>query len=359
MEPTPLSTALQDAKDTARDQLAAVWQLQVERIQEALNSGWKQQIEKVFEDRFAELGEQLDGEFRIVLDGQVEAGVATGRALARRELAEQLNQTVRRLRNAEEAEPYWQALADGCSGFAERVAVFSVRGQWARCEAARGFEDPQSLVGKEFAVAFAAAIDSAIATREMVIAVRAAGELSETLIKVLGESGPEKIYIFPVGNRHTVSGVLYVEQPTEISAIELFSNAAAPPAGAQSDAAKAMAAGLVAIAPASSVSAPPPAPEWSALSPADQEVHLRAQRFARVQVAEIRLYKAQAVKKGRAEKQLFEALHTEIDLAREAFRRQYMTATPTMVDYLHQELVRTLANDDQALLGPTYPGALG
>ena len=35
-----------------------------------------------------------------------------------------------------------------------------------------------------------------------------------------------------------------------------------------------------------------------------------------------------------------------------------MTSSPTMVDYLHLELVRSLANDDAILLGPNYPGPL-
>ncbi len=355
MEPTPLSTAIQDARETARDQLVAVWQLQVERIQEELASGWKQHIEKVFEDRFGELSAQLETEFRNSLNEQIAAGIDARSREVRRELVEKMNQAVRRIHNAEGPVDFWQALTDACSSYAERVAVFSVRGQWARCEAAHGFEDAASLPGKEFAIAFAASIDSAIQTREVVIAVRSAGELSETLMKVLGEAGPEKVYIFPVGNRPAVGGVIYVEQPVEVSAIELISNAAVVPAAAE--AAKA-AAGLVSIAQAAPAPGSQGSPDWSALSISDREVHLKAQRFARVQVAEIRLYKAQAVKKGRAEKHLFDVLHTEIDLARENFRRQYMTATPTMVDYLHQELVRTLANDDQALMGPTYPGPL-
>lgn len=357
MEPTALSSALQDAKDTARDQLVAVWQLQVEQIQEQLSSGWKQHIEKVFEDRFTELGAQLEAEVRVTVAGQLAEEVAASRAQVRRELSEQLNQVLRRLRHAEDPDAYWQALADGCAGFAGRVAVFSVRGQWAKCEAARGFEDSQTLVAKEFAIAFAAAIDSAIKTREMVIAVRSAGELSETLIKVLGQTGNEKVYVFPVSNRQTVSGVVYVEQPTEISGLELLSSAAPPPVAPEP--ARTSAEGLVSIVPAAAGAAPAASPEWASLSKAQQELHQRAQRFARVQVAEIRLYHAQAVKKGRLERNLFEVLNAEIDRAREAFRRQFMAATPTMADYLHQELVRTLANDDQSLLGASYPGPLG
>ena len=44
--------------------------------------------------------------------------------------------------------------------------------------------------------------------------------------------------------------------------------------------------------------------------------------------------------------------------ARESFREKHMSASPTMVDYLHLEMVRSLANDDADLLGPEYPGPL-
>ena len=46
---------------------------------------------------------------------------------------------------------------------------------------------------------------------------------------------------------------------------------------------------------------------WFELSREDQELHLKAQRFARVQVAEMRLYKSDAVKEGRASRELYEA----------------------------------------------------
>jgi hypothetical protein len=75
-------------------------------------------------------------------------------------------------------------------------------------------------------------------------------------------------------------------------------------------------------------------------------------------VAEIRLYKSENVKNGRAGQDLYTSLKTEIDSAREVFRHDFISRSPTMVDYLHGELVRTLANDDAALLGPDYPGPM-
>jgi hypothetical protein len=72
----------------------------------------------------------------------------------------------------------------------------------------------------------------------------------------------------------------------------------------------------------------------------------------------MRLYQSDAVKAGRAREDLYAALQDTIDEARETFRRDFLMASPTMVDYLHLELLRTLANDNPAWLGANYPGPL-
>jgi hypothetical protein len=92
--------------------------------------------------------------------------------------------------------------------------------------------------------------------------------------------------------------------------------------------------------------------------PAGAEAHLRAQRFARVRIAEIQLYHAAQVKSGRASGNLYGALSARIDAAREAYRQLFLTPAGGIPDYVHQELVKTLANDDAALLGPAYPGPM-
>jgi hypothetical protein len=84
----------------------------------------------------------------------------------------------------------------------------------------------------------------------------------------------------------------------------------------------------------------------------------RAQRFARVRVAEIQLYHAAQIKTGRATGDIYGALRAQMDAAREAYREKFLTPVNGTADYLHAEFVRTLANDDAALLGPTYPGPL-
>jgi hypothetical protein len=101
-----------------------------------------------------------------------------------------------------------------------------------------------------------------------------------------------------------------------------------------------------------------PAAAWEGLPAAEQQIHLRAQRFARVKAAEIRLYHTDVVQMGRLRRNLYDTLRQPIDDARKAFRAQFFAACPSMVDYLHLELTRTLANDDPDLLGSTYPGPL-
>jgi len=129
---------------------------------------------------------------------------------------------------------------------------------------------------------------------------------------------------------------------------------------------------LVSIAPApaaereAGAEAESPAPEakpglrqeWDDLSPEEQAIHLSAQRFARVRVAEIRLNQAEAVHAGRMHRDLYGTLQDSIDRARANFRRIYMDTCPSMVDYVHLELVRTLAYENPRLLGESYPGPL-
>jgi hypothetical protein len=98
--------------------------------------------------------------------------------------------------------------------------------------------------------------------------------------------------------------------------------------------------------------------EATKLGADEERLHLRAQRFARVQVAEIRLYQADAVQAGRSRGNLYHSLRQPIDTAREKFRESYVSTCASMVDYFHLELVRTLANDDPEILGKDYPGPL-
>jgi hypothetical protein len=98
--------------------------------------------------------------------------------------------------------------------------------------------------------------------------------------------------------------------------------------------------------------------KWSELTREEKELHLRAQRFARVKVAQLRLYKSEEVKAARAGQELYAVLREDIDRARAEYEAEFTGKTPTMLDYLHLELLSTLANDDAAAFGKDYPGPL-
>lgn len=297
-----IASSLSEQREAVREQLTAAWQLQVSRVEEQLNAGWREQIERVFEERFAELAARLELEIAVEVEG------------ARRGAAEEFHLAVRRFGSAETEEDWAAVLLDSTSGLADRAAVFAVAGRNLKVLCARG------IAAMELEMPAGPAFASAISTREPV-----AGEGCR---------------LFPVVAEGRVAAILYVEgepvDPSSLEALAALAGACRRPAPKERRA----------------------APDWSQLSRADQDMHLRAQRFARVRVAEMRLYKSEAVLNGRAQRNLYTALKEEIDSAREAFRSDFICASPAMPDYFHLELLRTLANDDVGVLGEDYPGPL-
>jgi hypothetical protein len=108
--------------------------------------------------------------------------------------------------------------------------------------------------------------------------------------------------------------------------------------------------------------APPPAPpaptgfDISHLSEADQKMHKDAKRFAKLLVTEIELYNKAKVADGRKNKDLYKRLKSDIDRSRQTFEKRFGKDLSKQFDYLHEEIVKTLAVNDAAALGPGYPG---
>jgi hypothetical protein len=76
-----------------------------------------------------------------------------------------------------------------------------------------------------------------------------------------------------------------------------------------------------------------------------------ARRTARLLVADIRLFHEPAVTEGRRHRNLLMRLAPEIEKARQAYNEQVPAAVRAQSDYFHQELIKTLAGGDAALLG--------
>ncbi|MBZ5625435.1 MAG: hypothetical protein LAQ69_43080 [Acidobacteriia bacterium] len=292
------------------------------------------------------------------LSSEVESLFTEARDRERREFADQLNQAVRRIRQSADVEELGATLVDAAGSFSTGTALFQVGSQVARGRRIRGVPEAtaESFRSFEVPLASAAALADAVESRDPVIAVSAPAEVSAELVELAGHAEEGRVFVFPVVVRDGVPALVYAWGTVQGSAIELLTQVAA---GVWSELSKPAAPELVQIAPASPG---PPVPQgssaWDRLSTGEQQVHFRAQRFARVQVAEMRLYQADVVQAGRAGGRLYEELRKPIDRARETFRQTYLSPCPSMVDYLHLELVRTLANDDPELLGKEYPGPM-
>jgi hypothetical protein len=298
------------------------------------------------------------------LSAEVESLFAEARERARREFADQLNQAVRRIRQAEDVEALGATLLDAAGAFSTGSALFHVEGQQAKGRRIRGVPEDTAEAFKslEVPLASAPALAGAVETRDPVIAVTTPGEVSEDLVKLAGHSGEGRVFLFPLVVRDSVPALVYAWGAVHGSAMELLTQVAA---GVWSELSRPAPVELVQIAAsppvvpsALSPAAPATTSGWDGLSSAEQQVHFRAQRFARVQVAEMRLYQADAVQAGRAGASLYEKLRKPIEAARGRFRETFFAPCPSMVDYLHLELVRTLANDDPELLGKEYPGPM-
>src|ERR1700692_4885190 len=93
---------------------------------------------------------------------------------------------------------------------------------------------------------------------------------------------------------------------------------------------------------------------WAGMSPEDADVHRKAQRFARLLVDEIKLYNQAKVAEGRRHKDLYDRLKEDIDKSRGTFHKRYGHTAAASADYFHNELVRSLAEDDPSIMGANF-----
>jgi hypothetical protein len=252
-----------------------------------------------------------------------------------------LNHAARRLRSAG-AGGWVQALVEVAAPFSARVALFTLDSGSLHLEATRLL-----YASEDVPLDAAPAFRSAVETKDTVVAARTRGEMSAPIAALFGEAADGRFHLFPVSTGERVVALLYAD---------------GPPASMQPDALELLA--TLAGAVVESRTAAPSNGLVHIGEPIDQaglcepDLHLKGRRFARVLVAEMLLYQAEQVKRGRAERDLYAALQTQVDEAREAYRGAFLADSQNMPDYLHQELVHTLAHDDVELLGKDYPGPL-
>ena len=79
-----------------------------------------------------------------------------------------------------------------------------------------------------------------------------------------------------------------------------------------------------------------------------------AQRFAKLLVAEIKLYNEAKIESARSACIIYQELKTEIDQAREMYENRIFLHEGFGRDYFYEELVNSLASGDPLKLGPGY-----
>lgn len=144
---------------------------------------------------------------------------------------------------------------------------------------------------------------------------------------------------------------------------------ASPPAPAPVAAAPPVVPAAPAVAP-HPVAAPAPAPAPAAVGVATpaglmdvnslpddlQRLHKKAKRFSKVTVQELFMYKKDEVVKGRKTKDLYERFKEEIDKSKALYDKRFEKIVSHNIDYLYDELLRVLAENDASALGK-YPYA--
>jgi len=101
---------------------------------------------------------------------------------------------------------------------------------------------------------------------------------------------------------------------------------------------------------------PEAAPETpvSSIPPEEQDVHRKAQRFARLLVDEIKLYNQAKVAEGRKNKNLYDRLKEAIEKSRATYQKRYGNTVAVSGNYFQHEIIRSLAEDDLSIMGANF-----
>jgi hypothetical protein len=100
--------------------------------------------------------------------------------------------------------------------------------------------------------------------------------------------------------------------------------------------------------------ATPETPPVSSISPEDQDVHRKAQRFARLLIDEIKLYNQAKVAEGRKNKDLYDRLKETIEKSRATYQKRYGNTVAASGNYFKNEIIRSLAEDDLSIMGANF-----
>ena len=393
-QPSSLTALISEARQRLSEEFRGQAE-QLEKLEQGLQAlrARQQQLQEGIE-------RQLDALHKSASSGSTSSFTGAGAPL------DNLLASVRNLITANLPEQVFAALAQEAEQMGVRAAVFDIRGKAAWGASARGF-GPE-LSDKVFH-ALVVPLNKDNPFRQ---AYETGGQVDATIEilkkarNVLDKFNPgvrEPILLLPIRSAGSVSAILYCDlggkgKELPVDALKILSEFA----GAQLDRLMALSGGLpgtvaekeaveaeplgaseepepqervVPVSPRPvAVGAPPSRPaaqeggaarqlappaagfDVSKLNEADQKVHKDASRFAKLLVSEIDLYNKPKVTDGRKNSDLYRRLKADIDRSRQTYEKRFGKTVAKHVDYFHEELVRTLAENEPSLLGTDYPG---
>jgi hypothetical protein len=298
-----------------------------------------------------------------------------------------------------------RALLDAAGGYCSRIALFVVKAGAASGWQSRGFSDDETV--KDFPLDLSAGpvahtYQNRIATPGNI------AEMGGRFVEHFGRPANEQVLVLPLALKDKLAALVYADggdsgkldpdalellvvatsawlevtslrkqaaaredgepasriesAPAPVQTVSSFSDPFAAhspkhvPASRPAEPEPAAEVVEVASAHAASAAAAPAAATdpLAGLSPEDADVHRKAQRFARLLVDEIKLYNQAKVAEGRRNKDLYDRLKEDIDKSRGTFQKRYGNTAAASVDYLQQELLRSLAEDDISIMGSNF-----
>ncbi len=185
---TNVSPIISEARDALREEIAE------------LSAVWHRHIQRVFEDRFAELAQRIEHE--------MEADLGELRERVRRETAEEFNRAARRLHGYESEAQWGTAVLDSIAGFCSRAVLFTVKNQALRVLSVSGPAEGAPEAGSELPLTAAPAVAAVLESRDPLIAAVAAGEISQRISAWFEGAGAANCAIVPVVVRERAEAVL-------------------------------------------------------------------------------------------------------------------------------------------------------
>ena len=356
------------------------------------SGGAEAEVARILKDRVERLRAELDRLTRQLLEPipiPPPAGPA-GETPARAD-SDSLAESVRALATSEDQIALLDRLLEGAAGCFSRVCLFIVRNETAHGWSSVGLpETEQGDPAKSLAVSLRAdsILRSAVISRAPVRLESSRAEARFLPSPRPGDRLPEKALAAPLVVREEVAAVLYADDGgdsrslNDYGSAEILASVASLAAnrlallsrpGAEKP--EELPSPEVRVPPAEEggglvtgpdllgddpleddLSPAPPLPaaagSFSGLTPEEKVIHEDARRFARLLISELLLYNEDLVILGRKQRDIYSQLKEDIDRSRLAYDQRVPRSVSEKVDYLREEMVRTLAGGDSTALGP-------